>query len=94
MLYKETRSSYKTKLESFKLPRSVFSRLEIFMVIMEVLVLSIFLEDLLTLSNVYICMKDKIFQIIESRKPSGNVDNPFALKRLFSSINIVDKFLV
>ena len=39
-------------------------------------------------------MEDKIFQIIESRKPSGNVGNPFALKRLFSCINIADKFLV
>ena len=64
------------------------------MVLMEVLVLSIFLEALLTLSNAYIYMEDKIFQIIESRKPRGNVDNPFNLKGLFSCINIADKFLV
>ena len=40
LLYMERRSSYKIKLESFKLPRSVFSRLEIFMVLMEFFVVS------------------------------------------------------
>ena len=41
----------------------------------------------------YIYQEDKIFEIIESRKPRGNVDDPFCLKRLFSCINIADKFL-
>ena len=50
-----------------------------------------FLEGLLTLSNVY--EKVKIFEIIESRKPRGNTDNLFGLKRFFSCINIPDKFL-
>ena len=52
----------------------------------------VFLEDLLTLSNV--CEKVKIFEIIESRKPSGSTDNPFGLKKFFFSINIPDKLLV
>ena len=101
----ERRSSYKIKLESFKLPRSVFSRLEISMV--ELFVVSfkwnlffelpwqvgmvVFLEGLLTLSNVY--EKVKIFEIINTRKPRGNRDNPFGLKRFFSCINIPDKLL-
>ena len=37
--------------------------------------------------------KVKIFEIIESRKLGGNVDDAFGLKRLFSCINIPDKFL-
>ena len=37
-----------------------------------------FLEGLLALSNVY--EKFKIFEIIKSRKPSGNTDKPFSLK--------------
>ena len=37
--------------------------------------------------------KVKIFEIIESRKFRENVDDPFGLKRLFSCINIPDKFL-
>ena len=53
----------------------------------------VFLEGLLTLSNVYIYEEDKIFEIIESSKPRENVDDPFGLKRLFSCINIADKFL-
>ena len=51
----------------------------------------VFLEGVLTLSNVY--EKVKIFEIIESRQPRGNTDNSFGLKRLFSCINISDKFL-
>ena len=51
----------------------------------------VFLEGLLTLSNVY--EKVKIFEIIESRKPRGNTDDLFGLKRFFSCINIPDKFL-
>ena len=51
----------------------------------------VFLEGLLTLSNVY--EKVKIFEIIKSRKPRGNKDDPFGLKRFFSCINIVDKCL-
>ena len=50
-----------------------------------------FLKGLLTLSNVY--QKVKIFEITESRKPMGNTDDPFSLKRFFSCINISDKFL-
>ena len=50
-----------------------------------------FLEDLLTLSNVY--ERFKIFEIIESRKFGSNVDYPFGLKRLFFCINIPDTFL-
>ena len=38
----------------------------------------VFLEGVLTLSNVR--EKVKIFEIIESRKLSGNVDDPFGLK--------------
>ena len=38
--------------------------------------------------------EDKIFEIIESNKPRGNVDDPFGLKRLFSCINMADKFLI
>ena len=49
------------------------------------------LKGLLTQSNVY--QKVKIFEITESRKPMGNKDNPFGLKRFFSCINISDKFL-
>ena len=41
----------------------------------------------------YIYDEEKTFGIIESRKPRGYVDDPFGLKRLFSSINIADKFL-
>ena len=49
------------------------------------------LESLLTLSKVY--EKIKIFETIESRKPRGNTDKPFGLKRFFSCVNIPDKFL-
>ena len=72
----EKQSPYKIKLESFKLPRSLFSRLEIFMVLMELLVVSfkwkfffelqwylgtvVFLEGLLTLGNVYIRGKQNL----------------------------------
>ena len=49
----------------------------------------VFLEGLLTLSNVY--DKVKIFEIIDSIKPRANVDNPFGLKKFFSCINIPDK---
>ena len=45
----------------------------------------------LTLNNVY--EKVRIFGIIESRKPRENVDDPLNLKRFFSCINILDKFL-
>ena len=45
----------------------------------------------------YIYEEDKIFEIIESRKLRGNVEDPFDLKRCIniniSCINIVDKFL-
>ena len=41
----------------------------------------------------YVYEEDKIFEIIELRKPTGNVNNAFGLKRLFSCINIADKFL-
>ena len=51
----------------------------------------VFLEGLLILSNVY--EKVKIFEIIDSRKAGANTENPFGLKRLFSCINIPDKFL-
>ena len=51
----------------------------------------VFLESLLTLSNVY--DKVKIFEIIESKKPRGNLDDPFRLKRFFPGINIPGKFL-
>ena len=51
----------------------------------------VFLEGLLTLSNVY--ERVKIFEIIESRKLRGNVDDQFGLKRFFSFMNIPDKFL-
>ena len=51
----------------------------------------VFLEDLLTLSNVY--WKVKICEINESRKTRGNVDDLFGPKKLFSCINIPDKFL-
>ena len=44
----------------------------------------VFLEGLLTLSDIY--EKFKIFEIIKSRKPRGNTDDPFGL-------NIPDKFL-
>ena len=50
-----------------------------------------FPEGLLTLSNVH--DKVKIFEIIESRKLRGNADDPFGLNRLFTCINIPDKFL-
>ena len=49
------------------------------------------LKGLLTLNNVY--QEVKIFEIIESRKPMGNTDDPFVLKRFFSCINVSDKFL-
>ena len=51
----------------------------------------VFLEGLLTLSNVH--EKVKILEIIESRKLRGNVDDPFGLKRFFPYINIPDKLL-
>ena len=50
-----------------------------------------FLEGLLTLSNIY--EKVKIFEIIKSRKPRGDADDPFDLKMFFFCINIPDKFL-
>ena len=37
--------------------------------------------------------KVKIFEIIKSRKPRRNTDNPLGVKRFFSCINIPDKFL-
>ena len=49
----------------------------------------VFLEGVLTLSNVY--EKVKIFEIIESRKPKGNTDHSFT--QFFSCITILDKFL-
>ena len=55
------------------------------------MVLVVFLEGPLTLSNVH--ENVKILEIIESRKLRGNVDDLFGLKRLFSCINIPDKFL-
>ena len=51
----------------------------------------VFLEVLLTLSNVY--EKVGVFEIIELRKLRVNVDEPFGLRRLFSCINIPNKFL-
>ena len=42
----------------------------------------VFLEGLLTLSNVH--EKVKILEIIESRKLSGNIDYLLGLKRFFS----------
>ena len=48
----------------------------------------VFLEGPVTLSNVY--EKVKIFEIIESRKPRGIVENPFGLERfslVISSLN-------
>ena len=48
----------------------------------------VFLVGLLTLSNVY--EKVKIFEIIKSRKPRANIDDPFDLKQFFSYINIPD----
>ena len=53
---------------------------------------AVFLEGLLTLSNVFEKFY-KVFEIIDSRKPRGNTDDPFGLKRFFSCINIPDKFL-
>ena len=41
----------------------------------------------------YIYEEDKIFEIIESRKPRGNLDNPFGVKKLFPCINVPDKYL-
>ena len=51
----------------------------------------VFLESLLTLSNVY--EKVKILEIIEPRKPRGNTDHSFGLKKFFPYISISDKFL-
>ena len=51
----------------------------------------VFLEGLLTLINVY--ERVKIFEIIESRKLRGNIDDPFGLKRFFSCMNNPDTFL-
>ena len=51
----------------------------------------VFLEGLLTLSNVHENVKN--FEIIESRKLRGNVDDAFGLKRFFSYINLPHKFL-
>ena len=51
----------------------------------------VFRKGFLTLSNVY--EKVKIFEIIESRKPTGNPDDPFTVERFFSYINIPVKFL-
>ena len=45
----------------------------------------VFLEGLLTLSDIY--EKFKIFEIIKPRKPRGNRDDPFGL-------NIPDEFLL
>ena len=39
----------------------------------------VFLEGLLTLSNVY--EKLKMFELVDPRKPRGNTDDPFDLKR-------------
>ena len=38
--------------------------------------------------------KLKSLEITESRKLRGNVDQPFGPKRVFSCINIQDKFLL
>ena len=53
----------------------------------------VFLERLLTLSNVYVYEEDKIFETIESGIHRGNAGDPFNIKRLYSRINIADKFL-
>ena len=95
------------KSSSFQLPRSVFSRLEISMVLMEVFVvsckwnlflvvlnsngISLSLEGVPTLSNVY--EKVKTFKMIKKRKLRGIADTPFGLKRFFSYIDNPDKFL-
>ena len=51
----------------------------------------VFLEGPLILSNVY--EKVKILKNNGTRKHTGNVNNPFGLKRIFSRINVADKFL-
>ena len=48
ILYVERGSFFKIKLESFKLPRSVFSKLEISMVLIELFV--VFLNGIFSLS--------------------------------------------
>ena len=50
----------------------------------------VFLEGLLTLSNVY--EKIKIFEIIVPKKLRGKEDAPFGLKRFCSYMSIPDKF--
>ena len=52
----------------------------------------VFLEDLLILSNTY--EKAKIFGIVRSRKNRRNVETPLGIKRFFSYINNLAKFLV
>ena len=51
----------------------------------------VFLEGRLILSNVY--EKVKILKNNRTRNHAGNVDDPFGLKRIFSCINVADKFL-
>ena len=46
----------------------------------------VFLEDPLTLINVY--EKLKIFELPESKKRRGKVDAPSGLKKFFSDVNI------
>ena len=50
----------------------------------------VFLESLWVM---HVNEEDKIFEIIEPRKPRGKVDDPFVLKSLFSCINLAYKFL-
>ena len=49
----------------------------------------VFVECLVTRSNVY--ENVKIFEIVESRKLRGRVDDTFGLKRFFSFINTPDR---
>ena len=51
----------------------------------------VFLEGLLTLRNIE--EKVQIFEIIESRKPMGNTDDLFGLKRVSFCKKILYKFL-
>ena len=46
----------------------------------------VFRKGFVTPTNIY--EKVKIFEIIESRKPTGNTDDPFTLEMFFSCINI------
>ena len=50
----------------------------------------VFLQDLLRRNNIH--EKVEVLEKLESKKIRGDVDDPFGLRKIFSYVNIPDKF--